>query len=391
MAVRKGTKGADVFVGQSGAEAFDGVSHYDIVTYSASIAGVRVDLSNPSTNTGDAAGDTYNNIDAFKLSQHADIFIGSTQNDVVNGDLGGDTLQGRNGNDSLSGHSGSDTLIGGEGADSAWGGGDADTVLGEAGNDKLWGDAANDLLAGGTDTGGFTTAVITEKFYQYSSTIRIALSQIDDFGEWVVVPKYHNITNSGTATALPRVDGDAMFVVTNGYNDARDWNANRGGAVFIDLGPGGKIPANSSIVFNAGDSSGNSAVRFSGAAGAPGPKAAQGTNTDPTNIVTVVTGVNLTRVTIGDTLAGGSGADTFRFANGDGVDQITDFQVGIDRIDVSNSWFDGNAANGEFSARSYSGGTLILFTDTSADGYVDNMAIHLANVQSNTVNASLFI
>jgi len=261
MVARKGTKGPDVFAGRSASEAFDGVSHYDIVTYEASTAGVVVDRTNAKKSTGDAKGDTFKNIDAFKLTLFDDGFVGSTAKDVVNGGAGNDSLSGRNGNDALTGDAGADTLSGGNGIDSLWGGGDADLLQGGADNDKLWGDGGNDVLMGGTDRGALKV---------------------------------------NTANAI-------------------------------------------------------STFR------------------------------------IGDSLTGGLNIDTFVFNNGDGVDQILDFQVGTDLLDVNGLWFDGNLTNGEFAARDYAGGTLILFTDRSADGFVDNMAIHLSNVQASSVNVSWFI
>ena len=389
MTSRKGTKGGDLFVASSDIEAFDGVQGYDIVTYASSISGIRIDLGNPSTNLGDAAGDTYKNIDAFRLTTSDDVFIGSAGNDVVNGDAGNDVLEGRNGNDALTGHSGNDTIYGGDGADSIWGGGNDDVLFGGTGNDQIWGDANNDVITGGADGGTFSMSAITEKFYKYSADILIPLSQIDDVGEWVVVPKRQALVNASNATSLNRAEGDAIFVVTNGYNDARDWNAVRGNGPVIDLGPNGRIDGHTSIVFNAGPGPGNSAVRFTGSsAGAPNPKA-PGSN--PEGVVNVVTGYKVGTVNFGDVITGGSSADTFVFGAGDGVDKITDFQIGVDHLDLTNTWFDGVASNGEFSVRDFNGGALLLFSDTSADGFVDNTAVYLANVHASDVNASLFI
>lgn len=387
MVARKGTKGADVFQAQSVAEAFDGISHYDIVTYAGSAAGVRIDLSNPATNTGDAAGDTYVNIDAFKLSLHNDTFIGSSAQDVVNGDAGNDRLEGRDGNDALTGHSGNDTLIGGNGADSMWGGGNDDNLQGGSGDDQMWGDAANDVLTGGADNGSFATTDIVEQFYQYSTTVRIPLNLIDDAGEWVVVPLRQNLINAGNVTAVARADGDAMFVITNGYNDARDWNFNRGSGPSYNLGPNSEINPHSSILFNAGP--GNAAVRFTGEAGAPNPKAPQSTATNA--VISIVTGQAISSVVFGDQLTGGSGADTFVYADGDGVDRINDFTAGVDHIDLANYWFDGLASNGEVVARAYSTGTLLMFSDEQSDGYLENQAIFLHGVLSTAVNSSFFI
>lgn len=96
---------------------------------------VRLDFTNPSTNLGDAAGDSIANVEAFYLSAHADIFIGQTGQNIV---------------------------FGGNGADALFGGVNAnDWLFGEDGNDFLSGGTLNDLLSGGAgaDTYAFTSWV----------------------------------------------------------------------------------------------------------------------------------------------------------------------------------------------------------------------------------------
>jgi Ca2+-binding RTX toxin-like protein len=390
MAARIGTKGKDRLTATSEADSFDGLAGYDYANYAGATGGVGIDLMAPASNWGFAAGDTYVGIENFELSRYDDVFKGTNGSDVTNGDLGNDQLDGRGGNDSLSGHAGNDTIVGGSGNDGMYGGSGNDTLSGDAGNDLMAGDSNNDVLTGGADLGTIVFTGTAHQYYRYATDILIPLSQIDDYGEWVVVPKRHTVENAGALTSINRADGDAIFVVTNGFDDARDWNAIRSGSgsfPTINLGPGGQIGADTSVIFNAG--SGNVTVQFNGSpeSGFPGPKSA-GNNA---NGVITVTEYALTGVSFGDTLKGGSGSDTFVFSIGDGVDQIMDFVKGADHLDLASTWFDGNAANGEYAVRDYSGGALILFTDTSADGYVDNNGIFLAGLAASTVDLSLFV
>ena len=269
MALRKGTNLNDIFKTGAGAEQFDGLLGYDIVSYAASATKVGIDLLNAARNTGAAKGDTFTSIEAFKLTAFDDTFAGSNGVESVNGGVGNDVINGRGGNDQLTGHSGNDTLNGGAGNDGLWGGGGDDTIFGGDGADNANGDSGNDRINGG-------------------------------------------------------IGNDRI----NGGSD------------------GGTVSAMSGTVVS---------------------------------------------LTIGDTLTGGAGADTFVFANGGGVDMITDFAARVDRIDVANIWFDGNAANGEFKVIDHVNGAVIVFTDSSADGLVDNMAIQLAGIAAANVHASIFI
>lgn len=386
MILRRGTKGHDTFSATVEAEQFDGLGGYDRVVYAAANASVTIDISDLSKNTGFAAGDTYINIRSFGLSTHNDAFFGGAGKDVVNGDNGDDRLDGNGDNNSLTGHSGNDVMLGGAGLDALWGGGGADWAHGGSGDDQIWGDSGNDTLTGGTDAGTVSIATVNTKYYQYAPNQFVLLSKIDDFGEWVEVPKYHNVEEAGRLTSIARAEGDAIFVLTNGFNSSRNWNAQNTGQP-VDLGPSGQISADKSVIFNMGQIASTATVRIVGEVGRPGPQVA-GYNADGVVVSSVTT---LSSIKFGDVLTGGSGADTFAFAAGDGVDRITDFQIGVDRIDLNNAWFDRVASNGEYLVRDYQGGALIVFKDTSTDGFVDNTAIYLAGRTVSSITDAIFI
>ncbi len=159
-----GGDGNDTILGGAGADAISGATGMDFVDYSASGAGVSVNLSTGTLAGGDAANDT--------LTDGIDGIIGSGWNDTLTGydgqgadwtnvfygGAGDDLIDGRGGDDLLYGGDGNDTIIGGTGADLIEGGagddlilvGSGDTVSGGAGNDRFVLDA--NALGGGTIT-----------------------------------------------------------------------------------------------------------------------------------------------------------------------------------------------------------------------------------------------
>lgn len=78
----------------------------------------------------------------------------------------------------------------------------------------------------------------------------------------------------------------------------------------------------------------------------------------------------------GDSITTGAGVDHLFYAAGDGVDVVSDFAVGTDILHIS-----GYTAE-QIRIDSFGGDTFIRFTDSSADGFVDNALIELSGVAS---------
>ncbi|WP_305733753.1 calcium-binding protein, partial [Pseudomonas gingeri] len=209
----QGSSFADSFVGDSGANRFDGGLGMDMLSFASESSGIVLDLSAPLL-TGVAAGDTYTSIEIFQGTDQADTFTGSlgnaenfigglgadtfngmgrgdgawylTSNDAVQinlqtgtasgGDAQGDVLNnidnlmGSDFNDTLTGNSysnkleggaGSDTIYGGDGDDFIYGGTVTDTsaVLPASGAstaqaDMLYGGNGNDTMMSSTNDAG---------------------------------------------------------------------------------------------------------------------------------------------------------------------------------------------------------------------------------------------
>lgn len=160
-----GGAGNDKLVGGEGADALIGGDGIDWAYYHEANAGVIASLADPSVNTGEAAGDTYDSVenlwgtvfaDTLTGDGGANVLFGNEGNDVLNGGGADDSLQGANGNDILNGDGGADGMYGGYGVDTLNGGDGDDRLVGGAGADVLNGGAGLDWAYYHTGTVGVT-------------------------------------------------------------------------------------------------------------------------------------------------------------------------------------------------------------------------------------------
>ncbi|MFK7862282.1 MAG: beta strand repeat-containing protein [Granulosicoccus sp.] len=162
-----GGAGDDLLSGAAGIDLLDGGDGVDTASYSGASAGITVAMAfNTTSDDGDGASDTLNDIENI---------IGSDYVDILSGDAENNRLDGGEGDDILSGGAGQDVLIGGLGINEANysqasssvnvnltslqasidGSGSSDTlqqiqnVTGSIYDDTLSGDAADNVLSGG--------------------------------------------------------------------------------------------------------------------------------------------------------------------------------------------------------------------------------------------------
>ena len=105
-----GGAGDDTLVSAAGTNTLNGGTNNDLVSYRYDTTGVSASLLDSSTNTGQAANDTYISIEGLE---------GGSGNDTLTGDAGANLLVGADGNDTLIGGVGADSLVGGNGTDTA--------------------------------------------------------------------------------------------------------------------------------------------------------------------------------------------------------------------------------------------------------------------------------
>ncbi|MDD0974546.1 beta strand repeat-containing protein [Pseudomonas fontis] len=91
-----GSYEGDLFIGNAGANIFDGSDGVDAVSFVSETSGIVLDLSKPAI-TGIGAGDTYTSIETFEGTAFNDSFVGSVQNENFIGGAGADTINGGGG------------------------------------------------------------------------------------------------------------------------------------------------------------------------------------------------------------------------------------------------------------------------------------------------------
>ncbi|WP_442583062.1 calcium-binding protein [Mesorhizobium sp. ASY16-5R] len=123
-----GGDGNDLLMGGLGADYLSGGKGGDRASYAGAVADVTVSFADPSLNTGEAKGDTYNSVENLTGSAFHDTLEASASANHVDGAAGNDTLSGLAGDDTLFGGEGNDTLRGGLGADYLSGGIGTDTA-----------------------------------------------------------------------------------------------------------------------------------------------------------------------------------------------------------------------------------------------------------------------
>ncbi|RVU16135.1 beta strand repeat-containing protein [Methylobacterium oryzihabitans] len=356
-----GREGDDTLRGGAGADQLVGGLDTDTASYAGSAAAVAVSLLTGTGTGGDAQGDTLQEIENLTGSGFDDVLTGNAAANLLSGGAGNDVLTGGGGwnGDTLDGGAGSDTvsyaggtwatvdLINGRGGASGLG---WDTLVSienavgtETGDTFIASAAANTLDGrGGTDS---------VSYYGSTAAVVVDLGTGTGAGGYAAGDRYANIesvTGSSFADTLRGSAGSDSFqggagadvMMGRGGNDT--YEVDDAGDRVIERGGGGDdtVLARTSYTLEAGQE----IEHLVGYEGRYRDRAAY-----------ALTGNEFANEIIGgryndrlngrggaDTLTGGYGVDTFVFDTAlvtGGIDHITDFVSGSDKVELSSGVF----------------------------------------------------
>lgn len=263
-----GGDGDDYLAGAGGNDSLNGGNGNDWAHYAYAAAGVTASLSNATSNTGEAKGDTYTSIENIYGSAFDDTLEGDAGANVFVGNGGADIFRGLGGNDTYSvdssddvvqenasegtdlvqstasyilganvenltllgntsingtGSSGANSITGNSAANVLDGGAGADTLIGGAGDDTYVIDDAGDVVTENTSE-GFDSVT---SFVSYTLGANVELLSLAGTG---------NLTGSGNSLTN-YIYGNSGANALNGQ-DGDDYLNGAGGADQLDGGAG---------------------------------------------------------------------------------------------------------------------------------------------------------
>ncbi|MGR3592202.1 MAG: M10 family metallopeptidase C-terminal domain-containing protein [Limimaricola soesokkakensis] len=301
-------------------------------------------------------------IEDFVSGDGIDRITGNTAANMLKGGGRDDLLKGLGGNDILWGDAGKDRILGGGGADKIHGGAHDDVLRGQGGRDKLWGDAGSDeifgnaghdLLRGGAQGDFLKGQVGHDKLWGGLGADTLIGGGGDD-----------RLFGGAQGDTLKGQAGDDLL----GGDAGADQLLGHAGQDRLEGGAGGDR-----LLGGGGDDN-----LFGGDAGDL-LRGQRGNDTlwgdDGMDQLFGDAGHDrLDGGTLADELTGGAGADIFVFAAGYGTDTITDFEIGLDRIELHADLMAGLTAQGAADmARSNPEGKLVLNFDETARLMLDGL------------------
>ena len=272
--------------------------------------------------------------------------FGNLMNNNIAGNAAANTLSGDAGDDVLTGNAGNDILDGGIGNDSLFGGADVDTVRGGAGADRLDGGTGADTMEGGADDDIYTVDTFTDDGNSSNDDIVVELAgggvdSVSASVSYILATEVENLTLTGvnaingTGNILNNtITGNSANNVISGDLGNDTLNGNSGSDTLYGGDGNDSLFGGNDDDFLFGQ---DGSDRLEGGSGADILDGGFGTDT----LLGQAGNDRLIGGLSKDVLTGGTEADTFGFGIGDTslntntFDKITDFQSGVDSIDLS--------------------------------------------------------
>jgi len=285
--------------------------------------------------------------------------IGGAGNDTIYGNAANNALTGGNGNDILLGNDGDDVLDGGAGANVLAGGSGNDTLTVSASGNEIYGGTGNDIfnvvsrsdtiiefVGEGTDEVRTTASIYVLAANIENLTLTDTASHVAIFGNTsdnVITGNtgYDGIVGDAGNDTIRGGAGAANELIGGTGNDT--YIVEAGGDTIVEYGGEGTDTvstalANYSLRTNVENLVYTGNAAFGGVGSADNNSITGGAGADSllgydgADILTGGSGADL--------LIGGNGADQFRYLGGEtGLDRITDFTSGTDRIALSTTGF----------------------------------------------------
>ncbi len=254
--------------------------------------------------------------------------MGRSGDDRILTDRGDNEVLGGFGNDRLITGQGDDTLFGDEGADSMMGGLGADFHDGGAGRDQV---DYRDSTAGvevdlriGEGAGGWAEG---DQFVRIETILGSGFADVltgDASDNLLRGRQGGDRLDGGDGDDTLRGDGGADTILGGAGSDTVTYAGSQEGIV---------VNLSSSSAATGGQAQGDVLTSIENVIGSEGADLLTGTT--GANRLTGGGGGDLLNGLAGsDTLTGGAGADTFHFIPWDGTDTITDFQIGLDKLNL---------------------------------------------------------
>ncbi|WP_017327798.1 calcium-binding protein [Synechococcus sp. PCC 7336] len=272
-----GTNGPDDISGTLGIDIIEALNGSDVVDGRASL----------DVQDGGRGNDT------IRGRSGNDFIFGASGNDDLNGNRGDDVISGGAGRDTIVGAFGNDTLAGGEGDDELKGKAGNDDLSGDRGRDTLFGGGGNDTLDGGEGRDLLKGRTDSDLLYGGGDRDSLLGGQGDD------------TLDGGEGNDL--LEGNGGNDLLHGGDDRDSLFGHRGDDT-LDGGDDNDLLQGNS---------GNDTL-------------IGGDGND-----TLVGGIgdDFLRGGFGnDSLSGNAGFNTFVLAEGEGLDTVTDFEVGMDKL-----------------------------------------------------------